>query len=74
MSKQLEEKQEITRGTFAIAGLWVLVAYGVILLAVLVLEQHLGISAETIKTLLTIFRVLAALETMAFAYYFLRRR
>ena len=53
MSKRLEEKQEVTRGTLAVAGLWVLVAYGIIPIAVLVLEQRLGISAETIKTLPT---------------------
>jgi hypothetical protein len=74
MSKRLEEKQEVTRGTLAIAGLGVLVAYGVILIVVLVLGTRLGISAETVTALLTIFNVLAALETMAFAYYFLRRR
>jgi hypothetical protein len=74
MSRRLEEKQEVTRATLAIGGLWVLVAYGILLLAVLVLEKRLGISAATIKTLLTIFQALAALETMAFAYYFLRRQ
>lgn len=74
MSKRLEEKQEVTRGTLAIAGLWVLVTYGIILMVVLAFEKRLGISAETIKSLLTIFGALAALETMAFGYYFLRRR
>lgn len=62
MSKRLQEQQEVTRGTLALRGLWVVVACGLLLVAALAFEKRLGISPDTAQTLLKIFSALAALE------------
>lgn len=73
MCKRIEERREVTRGTLACRGLWVLAAYGALLVPALVFEKRLGISHETVKALQAIFTLLVSLELMAFGHYFVRR-
>lgn len=73
MCKRIEEQREVTRGTLARTGLWVLALYAAVLVSALLFEKHLGLSSETLSTLQTIFAPLAGLEGMAFGHYFMRR-
>lgn len=71
--KRIEEQEEVTRGTLALRGLWVLSVYTLVLVPVLMFEKQLGITPETVQTLVRIYAMLMALELMAFGHYFARR-
>jgi hypothetical protein len=74
MKRRNDDDEEKTRSTLARTVLWILGVLAVGLLILLSLERTLGLSSSALGTAQNLVRGVFGLTTMAFIFYFRRRK